>query len=90
VTQSVNGPQHYLRAEELLNQIKGRPQAPTIDNGAPLDHRQLANLIARADVHARLAQVAALAQGFSSGKGMTAIESEMWNLALEAGVGNDR
>jgi hypothetical protein len=86
----VNGPQHYLRAEELLSQIKGRPQAPTTDCGVPLDARHVANLIARADVHVRLAHVAALVQGFSSGMGVTAEQGEMWNLALQAGVGNDR
>jgi hypothetical protein len=62
----MNGPQHYRRAEELLARIKGHPQSPATDNGAPLDHRQVANLIARADAHIRLAMVAAIVSGSDS------------------------
>jgi hypothetical protein len=78
----VNGPQHYRSAELLLAEIGGRLEAPSVYMGVPIGAPALANLIARADAHTRLAGVAALIA--VRGGGMTDEDEKHWAEVLGA------
>lgn len=72
----MNGPGHYRAAEQLLARIGGRLQAPAVDGGIPITAPHLANVIACADAHIRLAGVAALIA--ARGGGMTDEDETCW------------
>jgi hypothetical protein len=72
----VNGPEHYRAAEQLLARIGGRIQAPAVDGGIPITAPNLANVIACAEAHTRLAGVAALIA--ARGGGMTDEDEKHW------------
>ncbi|GHA28875.1 hypothetical protein GCM10010372_30940 [Streptomyces tauricus] len=84
----MNGPEHYRAAERLLSQASHEDIAgnPVSRHGMPIRHETHAGLIARADVHARLAQVAAqvLAQPLAGDPDSRGYDGEDWGEWMEA------
>ncbi|MCD7440280.1 hypothetical protein K4B79_18875 [Streptomyces lincolnensis] len=84
----MNGPQHYREAERLLSEASftSITGSPVTREGLPRWPEQQAALIARADVHARLAQVAAhvLAQPLAGDPDSRGYDGEDWGEWMEA------
>lgn len=81
----MTGPEHYREAERLLAQAKAEDQRLTGQRtsveAAEMTHRALDRMVADAQVHATLAQTAAMAIAFTSDEPVAA-DADAWRAAI--------
>lgn len=80
----MNGPEHYQKAEQLLTQVQNGRAA----DGTPIDDINARDYLVRAQVHATLAQAAAIALNamvIDENKGAASFDGDMehWRCALD-------
>lgn len=84
----MTGPEHYRAAQRLLSQASHEDSVgnPVSHHGAPIRPETHAALIARANVHAQLAAVAATvsAQNLAGDPESRGYDSEDWDEWMEA------